>query len=169
MSAKLPLWYAIYTKPRCEKKVFASLVLKGIEAYCPVQVVMKKWSDRYKAVEEPLFKSYVFLKIKEKEKTEVRLTDGVVNFVFWLGKPAIISEKDIITIKRFLKEYTDITVEKLELKENQLVKITRGILMDKKAIIKKVYKNKVIAELQTIGFRLVAEINKKDLMLIENN
>jgi transcription antitermination factor NusG len=95
-------WYAVYTRPRWEKKVNTLLLQKGIEAYCPLNKVRRKWSDRIKTVEEPLFKSYVFVKIKDEDRTNVRMTNGVVNFVYWNGKPAIIKEKEIQTIKRFL-------------------------------------------------------------------
>jgi transcription antitermination factor NusG len=159
-------WYAVYTKPRCEKRVHEKLLQKGFESYCPLQKVRKRWTDRYKVIEEPLFKSYTFIKIKETEKPEIRLTEGVVNFVYWLGKPAVINEEDINTIKRFLKEYKHINVEKIVIEENQKVKITGGLLMDHEAITKRVTKNKVIVELLTLGFRITAEVDKKDLMLV---
>ena len=88
-------WYAIYTRPRWEKKVNSLLLEKGIESYCPLNKVRRKWSDRIKVVEEPLFKSYVFVKIGDEHRTEVRMTTGVVNFVYWNGKPAVIREKEI--------------------------------------------------------------------------
>src|SRR5215470_16647273 len=90
-------WYAIYTRPRWEKKVNSLLVEKGVESYCPLNKVRRKWSDRLKIVEEPLFKSYVFVKIDDREKTVVRMTDGVINFVYWNKKPAIVKEKEIQT------------------------------------------------------------------------
>jgi transcription antitermination factor NusG len=168
MGVENKLWYALYTKPRCEKKVHEYLQAKGIESYCPLQKTKKRWSDRYKIIEEPLFKSYVFVKITEKEKVEVRLTTGVVNFVYWLGKPAEIAEEDINTIKKFLKEYTNVSVKPIFLMQNQRVKITAGVLMDSVAIVKKVLKNKVIVELQIIGFMLTAEVRKQEVMLLEN-
>ena len=64
-------WFALYTKPRWEKKVNLTLLKKGIEVWCPVQKVQKQWSDRKKIVEEPLFKSYVFVKINEAIKNAV--------------------------------------------------------------------------------------------------
>jgi transcription antitermination factor NusG len=57
-----PKWYAVYTRPRWEKKVAALLLHKGIESYCPLNKVRRRWSDRTKTIEEPLFKSYVFVK-----------------------------------------------------------------------------------------------------------
>jgi transcription antitermination factor NusG len=166
MNEKKANWYAIYTKPRCEKKVYEILEQKGIEAYCPLQKIQKKWSDRYKIIEEPLFKSYIFIKSNSIEKIEIKMLQGVVNFVYWLGKPAIVAENDIITIKKFLKEYKNVTVEQIEIKHLQEVKVTSGILMDQVGIIKKIYKNKVIVELQSIGFKLMAELRKEDIMVI---
>jgi transcription antitermination factor NusG len=157
-------WYVIYTKPRWEKKVHSFLLLKGYHSYCPLNKIKKKYTDRYKVVEEPLFKSYVFIKISDQEKNEVRLTNGVVNFVYWLKKPAIVAEKDIITIKKFLKEYENVKIEALDYKEGQRVKIAAGLLMDNEAKIIKVMKHKVIATLSSIGFNLTAEIDKKDLI-----
>ena len=82
-------WFAIYTRPRWEKKVNHLLLQKGIESYCPLNKVRRKWSDRIKTIEEPLFKSYVFVRIADEERTPVRMTNGVVNFVYWNGKPAL--------------------------------------------------------------------------------
>ncbi|MEI9958604.1 MAG: transcription termination/antitermination NusG family protein [Ferruginibacter sp.] len=61
-------WHAVYTKPRWEKKVAALLEARGIEYYCPLNKVVKQWSDRKKVVLEPLFKSYVFVHVEEAKK-----------------------------------------------------------------------------------------------------
>ena len=67
-------WLAIYSRPRWEKKVNQLLVEKGFESYCPLNKVRRKWSDRMKIVEEPLFKSYVFVKVTDEDRTAVRMT-----------------------------------------------------------------------------------------------
>ena len=136
-------WYAIYTRPRWEKKVNALLLEKGIESYCPLNKVRRRWSDRIKMVEEPLFKSYVFVKIPEAERSNVRMTTGVVNFVYWNGKPAIIKEKEIQTIRRFLNEYENVEVQKIELHPQQRIKIASGPMMDHEGKILEV-KNKMV-------------------------
>ncbi len=158
-------WYAIYTKPRCEKKVHQYLTLKQIESYCPVQSFKKRYTDRYKVVEEPLFKSYVFVNITQKEITEVRLTVGVVNFVYWLHKPAVIANEDIITIKKFLNEYVHITLQSIDLKENQRIIVTSGLFMQHKGTVKQVKKNKVVVYLDSLGVAMVAELHKSDIIL----
>ncbi len=166
MNEKKANWYAIYTKPRCEKKVYETLIHKGIEAYCPLQKIQKKWSDRYKIIDEPLFKSYIFIKTSNLEKIDIKMLQGVVNFVYWLGKPAVVAENDIITIKKFLKEYKDVVAEKMEIKQMQEVKVTSGVLMDEIGTVKKIFKNKVLVELHSIGYKLMAELSKEDIMII---
>src|ERR1700743_815235 len=103
--------------------VYELFLNKGMEAYCPLNKVRKKWSDRMKWVEEPLFKSYVFVKVSEEEMSRVRMVVGVVNFVYWLGKPALVRDKEIESIRKFLYEYRDVRVEQLDLKEDAEVSI----------------------------------------------
>ena len=85
-------WYALYTKPRNEKKVEEQLLKMGVEAFCPKVSVVKQWSDRKKRVSQPLIPSYVFVKIKEQDRDLVFSVSGVVRYLFFLGKPAIINE-----------------------------------------------------------------------------
>ena len=156
-------WYAIYTKPRWEKKVYALLQEQEVVAYCPLNKVRKKWSDRYKIVHEPLFKSYVFVEVEENEMTKVRMVSGVVNFVYWNGKPAIIKEEEINTIKRFLNEYGHVEVEHIQFTPNQRVKIMSGVLMDKEGIVIRSDKNKVQVVLESLGFRLTARLSSNEI------
>jgi len=160
-------WFAVYTRPRWEKKVFKLLQEKGVESYCPLNKVHRKWSDRTKIIEEPLFKSYVFVKVTEEEKTAVRMTHGVVNFVYWLGKPAIIKEKEIETIKRFLNDHHDVEVWPIEVKEGKKVLVQSGILMGKEGTVKKVMHKKVEVIIESIGFALTAYIDKSKVVVIE--
>ncbi|MFM2362927.1 MAG: hypothetical protein RLZZ316_1829 [Bacteroidota bacterium] len=161
-------WLAAYTKPRWEKKVFALLEAKGIEGYCPLNKVKKQWSDRVKMVEEPLFKSYVFVHVTEEEQAKVRLTNGVVNFIYWLGKPARIRQKEIDRIKRFLNEYDDVEVQAIELQPNDRVIIRSGILMDKEATVKRTLHNRVEVEIESLGCKLVAYVDSKKLIVLKN-
>jgi transcription antitermination factor NusG len=160
-------WYAIYTKPRWEKKVHKLLQEKQIESYCPLNKVHRKWSDRLKVVEEPLFKSYVFVRIAEADKTSVRMVSGVVNFVYWLGKPALIKDREIETIKRFLDEHQNVEVRPIEIKPGGKVLVQRGILMGKKGTIKKVLKNRVEVIIESIGFTLTAYIEKSKISIVD--
>jgi transcription antitermination factor NusG len=140
---------------------------KGIESYCPLNKVHRKWSDRIKLVDEPLFKSYVFVKVNEEEKTSVRMTQGVVNFIYWLGKPAIIKEKEIETIKKFLNDHHDVEVRPVDIKAGKKVMVQSGILMGKEGTVKKVLHKKVEVVIESIGFVLSAYIDKSKIILLE--
>ncbi|MBD0295817.1 MAG: UpxY family transcription antiterminator [Flavisolibacter sp.] len=162
-------WYALYTRPRWEKKVNRLLLEKGIESYCPLNKVRRKWSDRVKTVEEPLFKSYVFVKVEEKERTNVRMTDGVINFVYWDGKPAIIREKEIQTIKLFLEEHENVELIKMDVKPDQRVRIIAGPMMDQEGKVLEV-KNKVAkVAIDSLGYILIANIERTKLMAAQRN
>ena len=159
-------WYAVYTRPRWEKKVFERLQNEQLEAYCPQNRVRKKWSDRTKWVQEPLFKSYVFVKVAEEEMTRVRMVNGVVNFVYWLGKPAVVKQKEIETIRKFLNDYEEVWAEPIDLSADARVTIRKGLLMDKEARVMKVMNNKVRVVIESIGYSLVAVIHKSNVTLI---
>ena len=156
-------WYAVYTKPRWEKKVYERLSAAGFEAYCPLNRVKKKWSDRIKWVEEPLFKSYIFIRITEEEQSGARMINGVVNFVYWLGKPAVVKDKDIEVIRKFLNDYHDVQAIPLELKPDEQIIIQRGAFMNKKARVVKLLNNKVQVIIESLNYALVAVIDRSNL------
>ena len=159
-------WLAVYTKPRWEKKIYQVLTEKGIESYCPLNKVHRKWSDRIKLVEEPLFKSYVFVHIRPDEEENVKRVNGVLNFVYWLGKPASIRQQDIDRIKRFLNDYEDVTAEVLTIKPEDNVIITSGAFMEKQAKVIRKVGNRVELEINSLGYRLVAYVDSKNLAII---
>ena len=161
MNAK---WYAIYTRPRWEKKVNTLLMQKGVESYCPLNKVKRKWSDRIKTVEEPLFKSYVFVKIEDENRTQVRMTEGVVNFVYWNGKPAVIKEKEIRVIKRFLDDYENVEVVKIDFKPEERVKVIAGPMMDQEGKVVEVKNKMAKVSIDSLGYLLIAYIDKSKLV-----
>ena len=162
-------WYAIYTKPRWEKKVHTLLVQKGIESFCPLNKVLRQWSDRMKVVEEPLFKSYVFVRVGEQERTAVRLVNGVINFVYWMGKPAVVKDREIKMVQQFLDLYTDIQVQALEnIRPGNRVVVNQGVFMGKSGIVKQVNKRQVEVQLESIGFKLIASFDKKKIGLLSS-
>ena len=108
-------WYAVYTKPRCEKKITEILTRKKIENYCPLNRVEKYWNGSKKLIEEPLFTNYIFVRGTELQHTELKKIYGIVNLVYWLGKPVVITDSEIDTIRRFLNEHINVSIEKTTL------------------------------------------------------
>ena len=157
-------WYAVYTKPRWEKKVHGLFAEKGLVSYCPLNKVRKRWSDRIKLVEEPLFKSYVFVQAKEEDQQKVRMINGVLNFVYWNGKPAIVKEEEIDTIRKFLNEYSDVEVKPMNLQANQAVMVKRGLLMNNTGRIRRLMNNKVEVLIESLGYTLVASLEKSNII-----
>ena len=94
-----------------KKKALLELEQHGIEAYLPLQVTIKQWSDRKKKVEEPLFKSYLFVHIDyEKQYLDVLQTPQIIKFVK-IGKELVpVREQIIQAIKLSLAHYDDIQV-----------------------------------------------------------
>lgn len=160
-------WYAVYTKPRWEKKVAALLESKGIEYYCPLNKVVKQWSDRKKVVLEPLFKSYVFVQVEEKKKWELLNINGIVNYVHWLGKPAKIKESEIETIKKFLNEFNTVEIVESTSPVNSKVKIKHGVLMNYQGILLEVSGNKASVKIESMGLQLTALFDRNNIELID--
>lgn len=95
-------WLVIYTRARSEKKIYDRLCRLGIDAYLPMQKVRKQWSDRKKWVHEPLFRSYLFVRIDPTEYQTVLMVEGVVRYIYFEGKPAIVPEKQIDDLRRLM-------------------------------------------------------------------
>jgi transcription antitermination factor NusG len=169
MKKKQKYWYAIYTKPRWEKKVHGLLTDQGLESYCPLNRVKRKWSDRMKWVDEPLFKSYVFVHILPEEQTLVRMVPGVINYIYWLGKPAVIKDHEIEDIRRFLNEFTDVKVEPISLKPDDKVIIKTGLLMDREATVQRIMHKTVEVLIESLGYKLVAQVDKDKLVPVAKN
>lgn len=136
-----------------------------MESYCPLNKVMRKWSDRVKKVEEPLFKSYVFVHIAEAEKQTVLTTPGVVNFVYWLGKPAVVRDREMEEIKLFLGEHENVEVQRLDapIEPGAKLRVVSGLMMNYEGTALKVTNKAVEVLIESIGCKLVAYIDKNKL------
>ncbi len=159
-------WYALYTKPRWEKKVARLLDENGIENYCPLNKVIKQWSDRKKVVLEPIFKSYVFVRIAEDIKWDLKKVNGVLNFVYWLGKPAQIKDDEINIIKKFLNEFSGVEIEdQNQLKVNSKVRIKQGVMMNYQGMLLEINGNNAKVRIDSMGLTLNANFDKTNIEL----
>lgn len=162
-------WYAVYTRPRWEKKSDGILLRKGIKSWCPTQKVERYWSDRKKIIEEPLFRSYVFVYINEEERVNVLMTEGIINFVYYLGEPAIIRDEEIENIKSYLSEKdAKISLIALEgFKEDTLVSVKHGVFMNNTGTVIRGGKKKVYVRLESLGQVMVVEFPTQFLNVID--
>ena len=143
-------WFVIYTQPRNEKKVSERLQNIGITAYCPLVTQIRQWSDRKKKVQVPLLNSYVFVNIDEKQRERVFEISGVVRYLFWLGKPAIVRDEEIEALRESLK-HTMSAVAVTGLQIGDSMQIPSGPFHGKEGIVKQIKKNSLQLVLKELG------------------
>lgn len=153
-------WYVLYTKPRSEQKVNKALTDMGVETYCPLVTEVRQWSDRKKKIKTPLFKSYVFVNIEEKERGCVFDVPGVVSYLFWLGRPAIVREQEIEAIRLWMEEDAVDEILVGDLSPGDKLTISGGAFKDQKAIIKEVGKKRMRLILPNLGCTVSARIRE---------
>lgn len=153
-------WYVIYTKSRSEKSVAEKLAQSGIAVYCPLLKRKKLWSDRWKWVEEPLFRSYCFVNLEEKNRDSVFTVPGVVRYVYHCGKPATIREKEMDLLKSWLVQYDHDSIETNTLNLNDKIRIRSGALMDKKAEVLESKGNYALLLLEDLGLQIKVDLRK---------
>ncbi|MDT0677704.1 transcription termination/antitermination protein NusG [Autumnicola musiva] len=152
-------WYVLYTKPKWELKVDKALRRLNVEVYCPTYTEVKQWSDRKKKITAPLFNSYIFVRLHEKDRSVVFDAPGVVRYLFWLGKPAVVRDDEIETLKNWLEggDIDEIKVEKFSV--GDIVKINQGALKDQKAAIEEIGNKKMRLFLPAMGCMVTARIS----------
>ncbi|HEY1061641.1 MAG TPA: UpxY family transcription antiterminator [Daejeonella sp.] len=153
-------WYVLYTKSRCEKAVADKLAQLGIEVYCPLLKRKKLWSDRWKWVEEPLFRSYCFVGLEDKDRDSVFKVHGVVQYVYYCGKPATIREKEMNLLKSWLMQYDHDSIEASNLNVNDRIRIRSGALMDKEAEVLESKGNYALLLLEELGLQVKVDLRK---------
>ena len=165
LDAKIRKWFAIYTRPRAEKKVYEQLQKIGIETYLPLKKELKQWKDRKKWVETPLFTSYIFVRVKFKEYYEIpKNIRGFVKYITIGGNRIAVRDKEIDTIKKMLQYSTNIEVSNETYKLNEEVEIKTGLMKGLKGkLINFSGNHKIAIKIETIGSMLIVKINKNEV------
>lgn len=164
LDVNLPKWFAIYTKPRNEKKVNEQLIKLNYEAFLPLKKEIHQWKDRLKKVEVPLFSSYVFVRVNTKQYYEIpKIITGFVKFVTIGGNLIAIRDVEIETIKKILiSNYEELEVTNDNLTLNESVEIKFGVLKGIKGkLVEFRGKNKIAIRIESLETNILVEINKK--------
>lgn len=149
-------WFVVYTKSRNEKKVAELLQKNGVEVFCPLVKLKKNWSDRTKIIETPLFNSYVFVNLPEKDRNLVFNVPGVIRYLFWLKKPAIVKDSEIESLKAVLHETMDsFTIENYQIGET--IKISEGVFKGLDGVIEKQSNTKLHVILENVGIKITLQ------------
>jgi transcriptional antiterminator NusG len=154
-------WYALYTKPRNEKKAAEELSKKGFEVFMPVLNTVKQWSDRKKKVQIPMFNSYIFVNTHyEKYYLDILQTNGIVKFVRIGKELSPIRNEQINYIKTFLThEYELQVIGDIRPNLNQPVEIMEGPFKGMKGKLVEYRHNQYFAiEIEQIGANLLVTL-----------
>jgi transcription antitermination factor NusG len=160
-------WYAVYTRPRHEKKIYARLKQENIETFLPLQTTIRQWSDRKKKVSEPLFSCYVFVYISSKDYYKILNVNGVVRYITFNGKAVSIPEKQIMLIRRLLEQEIEVEESKEPLPKGARVEIRFGPLAGLTGeLLENAGKKRVIIRIEEINKALLVNVPLNFLKLI---
>jgi transcription antitermination factor NusG len=168
MTLPIKSWYAVYTKSRAEKKVALELDYKEIECYLPLQKKLRQWSDRKKWIETPLISGYIFVFISPKEYDKVLQTNGIVSYVRFEGKAAIIPDNQITAIKQVLQQ-TELSIDIVtrNFSAGDEIEVLDGPVMGLKGkLISIKGKKKVAVELQQLNLTLTIDLSNTKIKKI---
>lgn len=163
-------WYAVYTRANSERKLFENLQEKNIECYLPMKKVLKTWSDRKKWVEEPLFRSYIFVKVSNREFFNVLSFPGAVCYVSFGGRAQSIPSGQIETIKTFLAQSEhEIIVSHERIQKGVSVEVLFGSF---KGIIGEVVnilgQSRLLIRIDSLNCSMYANISKEEIKVLES-
>ncbi len=164
-------WYAIYTRANNEKKLFDNLQEKNVECYLPMRKVLKIWSDRKKWVEEPLFKSYIFVKVSYKDFFSALNTTGAVCYVSFGGRAQSIPEAQIDIIKSFLSQNDhEVTLTYERIQKGVAVEVLHGSLKGIKGEVSNILgQTRLLIRIDSMNCSLYANISREEVKLLEEN
>ncbi|MDR0348360.1 MAG: UpxY family transcription antiterminator [Tannerella sp.] len=148
-----PEWYVLYTSPRAEKKVKERLDELNVTTYLPLHLAPSVWSDRIKMVEKPLFSSYLFVWCKEYELYALLRVYGVAQIVRYAGKPAVIRQREIDAIRRFLEEAAE-----HPLCEGEEVEILTGALKKISGKVRRIKKKYLLLYIEQLGATVAVDL-----------
>ncbi len=154
-------WYVVYTKPKWEKKVAERLNEIGVIAYCPLVTKTSQWSDRKKIISVPLFNSYIFVQIEEKNRNKVFEIPGAIRYLFWLGKPASVRDSEIEAIQKWLSSPDEFEVTLDKWKKGDKIILESGPFISQSAIIQEAKQKHYILILESLGCLL--RVDKKSI------
>ncbi len=161
-------WHAVYVKSRHEKKVALELEAQNIEYYLPLERVLRQWSDRKKWVEEPLFRSYIFVRVDQTDYYKAIYVPGALKYVSFEGKAVVVPDTQIEAIKYYLNEKTPLQMDNSEMKEGQRVEVIAGKMTGLQGTLVQVKdKKRVKVEIEVVNSAILLQIPRNRLRIIE--
>jgi transcriptional antiterminator RfaH len=162
-------WFVLCTRSRYEKKLSELLNIAGIENFLPIKIERKKWSDRWKNVEVPLFPGYLFVQMEESNRFTILNTPGSVRFLYHCGEYAQLSRRDVDMINIAMNNKQELEIVENEFADGQIVKINSGPFKGFEAkLVHHNGKGKLLLEVQAIAQGVLVEIENAEIVPNKN-
>lgn len=157
-------WYAIYVIRHHEQRICNWLGLQGIDSIFPIVRVTRFWSDRIKKIEQPLFPSYLFVKVSCKEYFKVLNNPSVIKYICFGGEAAEISGQQIESVRSLINTHTDLEVKRSNIKPGERVTIMHGPLSGLSGELITYNSNKCfLIRISEIGYSLIIKLSENIL------
>jgi len=129
-------WYALHTRPKHERAAVQRLAERGVETFLPMITEERRWSDRKKRLQVPIFSCYVFAKFvpNKEERLHVLRVAGVLSLVGSRGEGTPIPDEQIAAVRTVMD--TDLAWTSYPfLKIGQRVRVRSGALEGMEGIL----------------------------------
>lgn len=163
-------WFVLQTRPRNESIVYRQIKAKNITAFLPQLEKIRIWSDRKKKVQQPLFPGYLFVNADESERQQaITNTAGAIKYVFFEGRPATVSEREIKLIEDSLKEPEKISLEQKKISKGDEIVVTHGVFKGMKGKVNEFRGNyKLTVNLEELSYSFSVILSLGEIEKLKN-
>ena len=156
-------WYAVQVRPRFERPVVRLLEEKGYQLLLPMYRSRRRWADRVKEQEQPLFANYVFCRITAAASASIVTTYGVVRIVGAGSQPLPVDDAEVDALQAIVN--SPLRVEPCDyFRVGQAAQITAGPLCGLKGVLVRRSSNlRFVLTLEMINQNAAVEVDANDL------
>jgi transcription antitermination factor NusG len=156
-------WFAAYTSPRHEKHVSQQMQRRGIQNFLPLYKSIRRWKDRRKELDLPIFPGYLFVRMALRERLSVLQVPGVVQLVSFQGRPTPLPDAEIEMLQRQLSQSGRLQPHPF-LTVGRRVRVTNGPMAGMEGILaRKKDKFRVVLSIELIQRSVAVEVDLSDI------
>jgi transcription antitermination factor NusG len=156
-------WYAAYTLANHERRVTRQLEERCIQSFLPTYQSVRRWKDRRKLLELPLFPSYVFVQMTANNRLDLLRLPGVLGLVCFQGRPAPVKSSEIENLRQGLAGRTALHPHPY-LKAGRKVRIRTGAMAGVEGIlVRKRDSARVVLSISLLQRSVSIDIDEADI------
>lgn len=164
-------WFTVYIRVNQEKKVFKLLKEANIECYLPLKKTLRQRSDRKVWIEEPFFRSYLFVYIDDYQYYNVLNTPGVIMYVTFEGKAHTMTDDQMYNIKTLINQQErEVIVSRENIEKGEKVKVLYGPFKGMEGEVVQISNSyRILLRIDSFGYNLYANIAKEEITVLEEH